>query len=137
MNERKLQEQIVEELNASADLAAGGAKAFVEDQLALVDLVSEHLLCGVALVVVTPDMTRSGSSAEGIPATGPVLVQCEEVREHNRQQSGNLTALAAGQIVRHLLDRPGLHWRSTSQRVDPAAGRIIVTVTFDTGVLLK
>jgi hypothetical protein len=66
-----------------------------------------------------------------------VLVQCEEVREHNRQQSGNLTALAAGRIVRHLLDRPGLHWRTTSQRVDPAAGRIIVTVTFDTGVLLK
>jgi hypothetical protein len=65
-----------------------------------------------------------------------VLVQCEEVRDHNRQQSGNLTALAAGRIVRHLLDRPGLHWRATSQRVDPAAGRIIVTVTFDTGLLL-
>jgi hypothetical protein len=136
MNERKLQEQIVEELNASAELAAGGAKAFVEDQLALIDLVSEHLLCGVALVVVTPDMTRSGSSADGIPATGPVLVQCEEVRDHKRERSGNLTALAAGRIVRHLLDRPGLHWRTTSQRVDPAAGRIIVTVTFDTGLLL-
>jgi hypothetical protein len=136
MNERKLQEQIVEELNACAELAAGGAKAFVEDQLSLIDLVSEHLLSGVALVVVTPDMTRSGSSAEGIPATGPVLIQCEEVRDHNRQQSGNLTALAAGRIVRHLLDRPGLHWRATSQRVDPAAGRIIVTVTFDTGLLL-
>lgn len=81
MNERKLQEQIVEELNACAELAAGGAKAFVEDQLSLIDLVSEHLLNGVALVVVTPDMTRSGSSAEGIPATGPVLVQCEEVRD--------------------------------------------------------
>jgi hypothetical protein len=136
MNERKLQEQIVEELNACAELAAGGAKAFVEDQLSLIDLVSEHLLSGVALVVVTPDMTRSGSSAEGIPATGPVLVQCEEVRDHNRERSGNLTALAAGRIVRHLLDRPGLHWRATSQRVDPAAGRIIVTVTFDTGLLL-
>lgn len=137
MNERKLQEQIVEELNASAELAAGGAKAFVEDQLSLIDLVSEHLLSGVALVVVTPDMTRSGSSPDGIPATGPVLVQCEEVREHNREHSGNLTALAAGRIVRHLLDRPGLHWRTTTQRIDPAAGRIIVTVTFDTGVILS
>jgi hypothetical protein len=136
MNERKLQEQIVEELNASAKLAAGGAKAFVEDQLALIDLVSDHLVKGVALVVVTPDMTRSGSSADGIPATGPVLVQCKEIRVHNAETPGNLTALQAGRIVRHLLDRPGLHWRTTSQRGDPAAGRIIVTVTFDTGIML-
>ena len=136
MNERKLQEQIVEELNASAELAAGGAKAFIENRLDLVDVVSDHLLKGVALVVVTPDLTRNGCDERGIPAAGAVLVQCEEIRTHNQQTSGNFTALDAAGIVRHILERPGFQWRSSAQRVDAAAGRIIVTVTFDTSILL-
>lgn len=47
---------------------------------------------------MTPTFTRNGSRADGLPVEAQLTIQCVEVPEHNRLQTGRLTALDAAKI---------------------------------------
>ena len=137
MTTKELQLALVARINEIAELRAANALALPENDLAIMDKVTNQLKRGVAVVVVTPDMERDGSNTTaGMPASSEVLVRCEEVRTLNRTNPDAITALDAADLVRSKLDSATLRWQRTSQRLDRNTGRILVTATFSTSVFL-
>ena len=133
----ELQQAIVDALNGVEELVQGCCKAFAEDDRDVYKLAEPWVQSGkVALVVVTPEMTRNGDSASGIPAETQLLVQCSEKPQVATRQSGVMRALDAAEIVMHALDGERFCWLSTRQTLDRQSGVLTATVTFATTIHL-
>ena len=138
MTVKKLQTSVADALNGVEALVQGGCKAFAEDTRTVYKESDQWVSYGkVALVVVTPDMSRNGDAADGIPAETQLLVQCSEKPAAARVQPGVITALDAAEIVMHALDGRQFCWLSTRQTLDRQACVLTATVTFATSVKLK
>ena len=144
MKIRELQEYLKDRLNAVEALVQGGCKAFAEDARTVYDesrqFVSEG---GVAVVVITPDLNRSGSGTEPgvIPFEGDLVIRCFELPPAAADNPNTIRALDASEIVMHELDGETFEWRSTRQSAsrDREGNDVITaTVTFGyTGELTK
>ena len=133
MKIRELQQAVVDALNGVEELVQGGCKAFAEDDRDVYKLSGPWVDAGkVALVVVTPEMTRNGDSASGIPAETQLLVQCSEKPQVATRQPGVMRALDAAEIVMHALDGSQFCWLSTRQTMDARNGVLTATATFAT-----
>ena len=96
----ELQTSVADALNDVEALVQGGCKAFAEDTRTVYNEADQWVAGGkVALVVVTPDMSRNGDAADGIPAETQLLVQCSEKPAAARVQPGVMTALDAAEIA--------------------------------------
>ena len=128
----ELQDYVKDRLNAVEALVQGGCKAFAEDTRSVYDESNQWISGGkVALVVVTPDMTRNGSGAEPgeLPFDGDIVIRCVE-RAPLAGASNVMRALDAGEIVGHALDGDQFEWRSIRQTADERTKTITATVTF-------
>ena len=77
----ELQEYVKCRLNKVEALVQGGCKAFAEDTRSVYDESNQWISGGkVALVVVTPDMTRNASGEEPgeLPFDGDIVIRCVE-----------------------------------------------------------
>ncbi len=67
MTIRELQKKLADALNGVEELVQGGCKAFAEDTRTVYEESQQWISGGkVAIVVVTPDMTRNGCNGEGV-----------------------------------------------------------------------
>ena len=132
MKIKELQKKIADALNGCEELVQGSCKALVEDSMTVALDIQKHLqtVKGVALVVTTPALTRDGA-CDGISVEAALTVQCVEIPEMNRRQPGHITALAAAEIVAHLLDSRQISFMRMSQSADPLTRSIIVNVDFN------
>ncbi len=79
MTIRELQKKLADALNGVEELVQGGCKAFAEDTRTVYEESQQWISGGkVAIVVVTPDMTRNGCNADGIPADTQLMIRCVE-----------------------------------------------------------
>lgn len=130
----ELQKRIVDALNGVEELVQGGCKAFAEDTRTVYEESQQWISAGkVAIVVVTPDMTRNGCNAEGIPADTQILIRCVE-RAPLANIALSIRALDAAEIVMHALDGEEFCWISTRQTIDPQRATITATATFATTI---
>lgn len=132
MKIRELQEYVKCRLNKVEDLVQGGCKAFAEDTRSVYDESNQWISGGkVALVVVTPDMTRNGSGSNPgeLPFDGDVVIRCVEMAPL-ASSSNAMRALDAAEIVGHALDGDQFEWRSIRQTADERTKTITATVTF-------
>ncbi len=137
MTIKELQQQVADALNGVEELVQGGCKAFAEDSRTVYNEADAWVNAGkVALVVVTPDIQRSGDSAAGIPADAQLLVQCSERPALASKQQGVIRALDAAEIAMHALDGSQLCWLSTRQTIDMQKAVLTATATFATTVTL-
>ena len=95
------------------------------------------LIALVAVVVVTPELTRNGDTPGALPAETQLLIQCSEKPQVARAQPGVITALDAAEIVMYALDGSQFCWLSTRQTIDRQAGVLTATVTFATTIHLS
>lgn len=138
MTVKELQTSVANALNGVEELVQGGCRAFAEDTRTVYAEADKWVACGkVALVVVTPDMTRNGDAADGIPAETQLLVQCSEKPALASKQPGVIRALDAAEIAMHALDGSQFCWLSTRQTLDEKRGILTATATFATSVKLK
>ena len=144
MKIRELQEYLKDRLNKVEALVNGNCKAFAEDTREVYDESSQFIReGGVAVVVVTPDLNRSGSGTKGgvIPFDGDLVVRCMELPPAAAENPNTIRALDAAEIVMHELDGETFEWRSTRQSAsrDREGNDVITaTVTFGyTGELTK
>lgn len=144
MKIRDLQEHLKDRLNEVEALVQGNCKAFAEDTREVYDESSQFVReGGVAAVVVTPDLNRSGSGTEPgvIPFDGDLVIRCVELPPVAGSDVRTIRALDAAEIVMHELDGETFEWRSTRQTVsrDREGNDVITaTVTFGyTGELTK
>ena len=138
MTVKELQTSVADALNGVGELVQRGCKAFAEDTRTVYAEADQWVACGkVALVVVTPDMTRNGDAAGGIPAETQLLVQCSEKPALASKQPGVIRALDAAEIAMHALDGSQFCWLSTRQTIDRQAGVLTATVTFATTIHLS
>ena len=144
MKIRDLQEHLKDRLNEVEALVQGNCKAFAEDTREVYDESSQFVReGGVAAVVVTPDLNRSGSGTEPgvIPFDGDLVIRCVELPPVAGSNGRTIRALDAAEIVMHELDGETFEWRSTRQTVsrDREGNDVITaTVTFGyTGELTK
>ncbi len=151
MTIRELQKRLTDALNGVEELVQGGCKAFAEDTRTVYEESQQWISGGkVAIVVVTPDMTRNGSNfadgsserseAEGatnrssaIPADTQLMIRCVE-RAPLAHAAQTLRALDAAEIVMHALDGEDICWLSTRQTADPKRETITATATFATTI---
>lgn len=138
MKIKEFQTKIADALNTVEELLQGGCKAFAEDSLSIVHDVETQLqqASGVAIVVTTPRLTRSGCAEGSIPCDGALEIRCIELPALNRGVSGNLTALDAAEIIAGALDGEQFNFSSIDQRIDERTGTITVTVSFNTSLYL-
>ena len=137
MTIRELQLEVAELLNGVEALVQGGCKAFAEDTHTVYNESEPWVSAGkVAVVVVTPDMQRSGDSAAGIPADMQFLVQCSEKPALVSRQPNVIRALDAAEIAMHALDGRRFCWLSTRQTIDRQTGVLTATATFATTITL-
>lgn len=137
MKIRELQERIKDHLNGIEDLVRKGCKAFAEDTRSVYDESAQWIASGkVALVVVTPEMSRNGCTANGIAAETSIIVRCIE-KAPLAKIADTLRALDAAEIVMHALDSSSLYWQSTRQTSDKTARVFTTSVTFSTSVTLS
>ena len=135
MKLKELQQEVVDILNENEELVQGGCKAFAEDSRSVYNEADQHVQSGkVAVVVVTPEMTRNGCSSDAIPAETQLLIQCSEKPMAARVQPGVITALDAAEIIMNALDGSQFCWLSTRQTLDRQAGVLTATVTFATSM---
>lgn len=135
MKIKEFQEAIADELNGVDELVQGGCKAFAEDSRSVYNEADQHVQSGkVAVVVVTPEMTRNGCSSDAIPAETQLLIQCSEKPMAARVQPGVITALDAAEIIMNALDGSQFRWLETRQTLDRQAGVLTATVTFATSM---
>ena len=137
MTVKELQTSVANALNGVEELVQGGCRAFAEDSRTVYNEADQWVACGkVALVVVTPDMTRNGDAAGGIPAETQLLVQCSEKPALASKQPGVIRALDAAEIAMHALDGSQFCWLSTRQTFDAKSGVLTATATFATTITL-
>ena len=135
MKIKEFQKAIADELNGVDELVQGGCKAFAEDSRSVYNEADQHVQSGkVAVVVVTPEMTRNGCSYDTIPAETQLLIQCSEKPMVARAQPGVITALDAAEIIMNALDGSQFRWLETRQTLDRQAGVLTATVTFATSM---
>ena len=144
MKIRELQEYLKDRLNEVEALVQGGCKAFAEDTRTVYDESAQFIReGGVAVVVITPDLNRSGSGTEPgvIPFEGDIIIRCMELPPVAASNPNTLRALDAAETVMHELDGEIFEWRSTRQSASRASDGndvITATVTFGyTGELTK
>lgn len=144
MKIREFQEHLKDLLNKVEALVNGNCKCFAEDTREVYDESSQFIRNGgVAVVVVTPDLNRSGSGTEGgvIPFEGDLVIRCMELPPIARDNPNTIRALDAAEIVMHELDGETFEWKSTRQSIsrDREGNDVITaTVTFGyTGELTK
>ena len=138
MKIKEFQEAIAKELNTLDELVQGGCKAFAENSRTVYNAADQHIQKGkVAVVVVTPELTRNGDTPGALPAETQLLIQCSEKPAAARVQPGVITALDAAEIVMHALDGSQFCWLSTRQTIDRQAGVLTATVTFATTIHLS
>ena len=138
MRIRELQQKVADALNALDEFMQGGCMAFAEDARDVYDRASKWVSGGrVAVVVVTPEMTRNGDAADALPAETQLLIQCSEKPAASRIQPGVITALDAAEVVMHALDGRQFCWLSTRQTIDRQSGVLTATVTFATTIHLS
>ena len=132
----ELQEYVKCRLNKVEALVQGGCKAFAEDTRSIYD-ESNQLISGgkVALVVVTPDMTRNGIAEDGIPMETKLMIRCVE-RAPLAASSHVIRALDAAELVGHELDGSTFNLESIRQTADERTKTITATATFNVTVHL-
>lgn len=136
MNIRELQEYLKDRLNKVESLVQGGCKAFAEDTRSVYDESNQWISGGkVALVVVTPDMTRNGIAEDGIPMETKLLVRCVEMAPV-ASSSHVMRALDAAELVGHELDGSTFNLESIRQTADERSKTITATATFNVTVHL-
>jgi hypothetical protein len=133
----ELQKLLTDDLNDIEALVQSGCKAFAEDTRTVYNESEQFVSSGgVALVVVTPRLTRTGGNTDcGIPVEGDILVRCIE-RAPLAKNKSTLRALDAAEIVAHSLDDNGLEFKSIDQGVSPHGDTITATVTFSCAFVL-
>ena len=136
MKIRELQEYVKCRLNKVESLVQCGCKAFAEDTRSVYDESNQWISGGkVALVVVTPDMTRNGSAEDGVPMETKLLVRCVEMAPV-ASSSHVMRALDAAVMVGHELDGSVFNWESVRQTADERTKTITATATFNVTVHL-
>ena len=140
----ELQEFLKDRLNAVEALVQGNSKAFAEDTRTVYNESAQFIReGGIAVVVVTPDLNRSGSGTEDgvIPFEGDLVIRCMELPSLAAENTNTIRALDAAEIVMHELDGKTFEWKSTRQSAsrDREGNDVITaTVTFGyTGELTK
>lgn len=133
----ELQDYVKDRLNKVEALVQGGCKAFAEDTRSVYDESKQWIAGGkVALVVVTPDMTRNGVAEDGIPMDTKLLIRCVE-RAPLAASSNVMRALDAAEIVGHELDGPVFNLESVRQTADERTKTITATATFNVTIHLS
>ena len=134
MTIRELQESVKEILSANEELLHGGCEVFCEDTRTVYDESKQCIQEGkVAIVVVTPNLERSGSgvpAGEGLPFEGEITIRCMENPPVAAAQESTMRALDAAEIVAQVLDSEVLEWRSIRQTSDRREAIFTATVTF-------
>ena len=137
MTIRELQLEVVKLLNGVEALVQGGCTVFAEDVRETYDEVGRCVSeGGIAVVVVTPRLERSGDSAAGIPADTRLLVRCIEHPAVARESPDALRALDAAEAVMRTLDGARFCWLEIDQSQDPETGVVTATATFATTITL-
>ena len=132
----ELQDYVKCRLNKVEALVQGGCKAFAEDTRSVYDESNQWISGGkVALVVVTPDMTRNGIAEDGVPMETKLLVRCVEMAPV-ASASNAMRALDAAELVGHALDGDQFEWKSIRQTADERTKTITATATFNVTVHL-
>lgn len=139
MKIKDLQKKIADALNGCEELVQGSCRAIVEDSMTVALDIQKQLqtVKGVAIVVMTPTFTRNGSRPDGLPVETQLTIQCVEVPEQNRLQTGRMTALDAAEIVASSLDSNELNFVRIAQTADAATRSIIVQVDFNVSIILN
>ena len=131
----ELQHYVKCRLNKAEALVQGGCKAFAEDTRSVYDESNQWISGGkVALVVVTPDMTRNGIAENGIPMETKLLVRCVEMAPI--ASSHVMRALDVAELVGHELDGSTFNLESIRQTADERSKTITATATFNVTVHL-
>lgn len=138
MKIKEIQKRLADALNGDETLVQGGCRAFAEDSNSILFDIEKALNDGgVSLVVVTPEVTRSGSGTEaGIPVELTVEIQCSERPALNRDIPGHLTALDAAERVAHALDGETLEFNAIRQFADKTTKTVTATVSFGLDTIL-
>ena len=133
----ELQKLLTDDLNGTDKLVQSGCKAFAEDTRTVYNESEQFVSSGgVALVVVTPHLSRTGGNTDcGIPVEGDILIRCIE-RAPLAKNKSTLRALDAAEIVAHSLDDGGLEFKTIDQSVSPHGDTITATVTFSCALVL-
>lgn len=132
----ELQDYVKDRLNKVEALVQGGCKAFAEDTRTVCDESNQWISVGkVALVVVTPDMTRNGSAADGIPMETKLMVRCIEMAPLAESYK-TIRALDAAEIVASELDGEIYNLESIRQTADERSKTITATATFNFSAIL-
>ena len=132
----ELQNYVKCRLNKVEALVQGGCKAFAEDTRSVYDESNQWISGGkVALVVVTPDMTRNGVAEDGVPMDTKLLVRCVEMAPV-ASSSHVMRALDAAELVGHELDGSTFNLESIRQTFDERQKVITATATFNVTVHL-
>lgn len=132
----ELQDYVKRRLNKVEALVQGGCKAFAEDTRSVYDESRQWVSGGkVALVAMTPDMTRNGIAEDGVPMETKLLVRCVEMAPV-ASSSHVMRALDAAEIVGHELEGSVFNWESVRQTADERTKTITATATFNVTVHL-
>ena len=138
---REAQQAVADIINADETIAAGGGKAFIENSMTLDnDLATQiNTLKGVAIVVVTPALDRSGVSSGAIPCDTRLDVKCMEMpalRHTRTRRAGALSALDIAERVATLLDGEKYNFATIRETIDRQSGILTATATFNSWVHL-
>ena len=132
------QHRIKDALNKCETLVQGGCRAFAEDTRTVYDEAEQWMSGGgIALVVVTPRLTRNGCRADGVPCDCRLTVRCMELPPV--AYPNKIRALDAAEAVAHALDTEAFQFQDIEQTVSTdRSGNTVVTATatFETTIYL-
>ena len=139
MKIRELQEYLKDRLNEVEALVQGGCKSFAEDTRTVYDESAQFISeGGVAVVVVTPNFSRNGSSEAGIPCDSRLMIRCMEKPPAAAENTNAIRALDAAEIVAHALDSEVFLFQGIDQTVSADRdGNTVVTATATFSTQLK
>lgn len=136
----QFQHRVKAALNKCETLVQGGCRAFAEDTRTVYDEAEQWMSGGgIALVVVTPRLTRNGCRADGVPCDCRLTVKCMELPPVAAPDPNAMRALDAAETVAHALDSEAFEFQDIEQTVSPSrSGNTVVTATatFATTILL-
>lgn len=134
------QHRIKDAINTCETLVQGRCRAFAEDTRTVYDEAEQWMSGGgIALVVVTPRLTRNGCRADGVPCDCRLMVRCMELPPVASSNPNAIRALDAAETVAHALDSEAFQFQDIEQAVSTnRSGNTVVTatVTFATTILL-